>query len=808
MSLGRVYEWSLDPAHPLGGRVAVVTAPLRRLSAEDGANGLSGRYVHARNGGALPERDPATGAITTVAIGDAQPDREGNFLFEPGRGGGRMDKLALVGISDPEFRARYVAASHFGEVNTYFHVDRIAAYVADLLAALGAPSLPPVVAVASAHHAATEADGVRDGVRKNGRWLPFQGGHYRLPSHRYDVHEHAPLSADGEIHLGPGWRLVEHGALVEAAGGRYRANASHNAGIIYHEYGHHIARHTADFRANALHPPDQQDNRKTAMDEGTCDYWTAAMLGTPHIWAWHRRHDAHETHPRSLTSQKTMAAYDDSATADPHTNGTIWGAALWDLRTGMAARCPDGGRRADLLVLKGLLFMGQVGREGSGMTRRCIRQMREPFSMGLTMLLTAEEALYAGQYRDLIGETFAQRGIFLAYRRFAQRAARHGAVYANPGSMMEDTQSLLAAPNLLRHVTADEIPATADILSGATLEARLNASGEPPPSVIVVGDIMLGGRARQAVAAHGPDYPFAAILPLLRRAPIVLGNLEGPFARFAARTDRRYSYRVHPKLAMSLARAGINVVTLANNHLLDCGPAGVVETLDALACAGVAPLGAARTEAEAHTPVIRQGDGMRIGLLGYYWNRRCAASEDRPGCATDSPDRLQRDICALREQVDRVVVTFHWGVPYERVPADEDRAKAHLAVDCGADAVIGHHPHIIQPFEVYRACPIFYSVGNFAFGSGNSRAEGIAVGLRFEKQMTTATVFPLYIKNRDPRVDYQPKALGGDGARRILDQLRAISGENGPVLRTINDCGVIALPRGPMPCLFGDRANA
>src|SRR5947209_70307 len=112
-----------------------------------------------------------------------------------------------------------------------------------------------------------------------------------------------------------------------AAGGSYRHNASHNAGILYHEYGHHINRHTADFRANALRPPHRQVNLKTAMDEGTCDYWAATMLGTPHIWAWHRRHDHQEVHPPWLTSSKTMADYDQSPVADADANGTIWAAA-------------------------------------------------------------------------------------------------------------------------------------------------------------------------------------------------------------------------------------------------------------------------------------------------------------------------------------------------------------------------------------------------------------------------------------------------------------------------------------------------
>src|SRR6267143_1772185 len=355
------------------------------------------------------------------------------------------------------------------------------------------------------------------------------------------------------------------------------------------------------------------------------------------------------------------------------------------------------------------------------------------------------------------------------------------------------TVSPLALEALLRHVSFDEIPASADLLSGRGLEEQTSTLDEPPLSVIVTGDIMLGGRASKAVAEFGPDYPFEGVLPLFRRAPIVMGNLEGPFAEKSRKQQRNFSYRVDVSLASSLSRAGINVVTLANNHLMDCGRSGVLETLDALSNANVFALGAGTNERTAHEPVIRQAGTMRIGLLGYYWNRRTAATADRPGSAMDPPEALEADIRGLREHADRIVVTFHWGVPYEREPSSEDRAKAHFAVDCGADAVVGHHPHIVQPFEIYRGCPIFYSVGNFAFGSGNSRAEGLLVGLRFENTRTIVDVYPLYVKNRDSRVNYQPKVLTGKAAERVLSELARISGDSAALLRVQNGRGDIEL---------------
>ena len=347
---------------------------------------------------------------------------------------------------------------------------------------------------------------------------------------------------------------------------------------------------------------------------------------------------------------------------------------------------------------------------------------------------------------------------------------------------------------LLKFVPAHEIPSSEDLFSAELLESHLAALGDPPLSLIAVGDIMLGGRTRRRIREHGRDYPFSAVLPILQRAPIVLGNLEGPLAQKAQKQNRNFSYRVKPKAATSVLRAGINVVTLANNHLVDCGREGVLETLEALAAAGVTPLGAAANQNAAHEPVIREAGGVRIGLLGYYWNRRCAATANLPGSAMGVFEELETDIRQLRTRVDRVVVTFHWGRPYNPEPSPRARAKARFAIDCGAHAIVGHHPHIIQAFEVYRRRPIFYSIGNFAFGSGNSRAEGLMLGFRFEEARTLVNVYPLYVKNRDPRVNYQPKLVRGEAAERMLRRLIEISSRSGRQLKIERGTGKLDLP--------------
>jgi poly-gamma-glutamate capsule biosynthesis protein CapA/YwtB (metallophosphatase superfamily) len=776
-----VYTWRPDILAPLGGRVEKAIVPLADLEREPGgAPTLSGPFVRVRNAGWINEPAPSGDSWRAVPIGSAPSDLNGDFLFEPGRGGGRIDKVA---VADPDVRWRYIQSSHFGEVNTYYHLHRIATYIDALLTELSASGLPRVTAVVNAHHAATERDGVRDGVRGTNRWLPFQGGHYRLPSGRYGVAERDPIQPDGEIHVGPGWRLLDAGALVETAGGPYRANASHNAGILYHEYGHHITRHTADPRANRLRAPARQDNRKSALDEGICDYWTATMLDTPHIWAWHRRHDRDEVHPRSLCSAKTLDDFDASPTADPHANGTLWGAALWDLRTVLRTRDAAAGvRLADLLVLKTLLLLGEVGASGHAADRTeaaAIRRMRSDYAIALGALLRADDQLYEQRHRDAILECFGRRRIHAAEPAMGAR------------SLKTSTAAVLRA---LPRIAPDQLPVHEDLCSAGDLEDYLGRQGEPMPSVLSVGDIMLGDRATKTIDREGADYPFRAVMPLLASSAVVVGNLEGPFARTTGREERTYSYRVDPALATALRRANFVAVTLANNHLTDCGRAGVLETLEVLREAGVGVVGAGVNERAAHRPFIHQIGRWRVGFLGYYWNRRTAAGTGLAGTARDTREALAADIGALRNEVDRVVVHFHWGIPYQRDPLPEDREKARFAVDCGADVIVGHHPHVVQPFEVYRGRPIFYSVGNFTFGSANSHAEGLIVGCRFLADETIASVYPVYVKNRDPRVNYQPKVLRGAAARRALRHLVDLSGAHGRLLALQEAHAVLRIP--------------
>lgn len=275
------------------------------------------------------------------------------------------------------------AARAFGLVNTAHHVGRGLERVASLL---GRP-LPPLTVRVGCH------------AEERPRWA---GGHYRLPAHRYaDLAEaEAPLPT-GEVHLGAG------GRLRPIDGMRYRAAPAHNVAIALHELGHHLCRHTADFRANERRPPGRQSNRKVALDEGTSDYLAAVLLGTPDIYGWHRGGiPSSQPARRRLDGRLTMADFSGGRGADPHADGSIWAGALWALRSTAARRGTDPSA-VDRVVLHGL---ERVGSSGSDEPPAELCRRRRRFAVALEALLEVADGR-GGGLADLAERTFAARGI-------------------------------------------------------------------------------------------------------------------------------------------------------------------------------------------------------------------------------------------------------------------------------------------------------------------------------------------------------------------------------------------------------------
>lgn len=317
--------------------------------------------------------------------------------------------------------------------------------------------------------------------------------------------------------------------------------------------------------------------------------------------------------------------------------------------------------------------------------------------------------------------------------------------------------------------------------------------------ISAVGDIMLGGSAGPELAMLGYDYPFVKVGPLLRESQVVFGNLEGPLTHGGeAAEDKQFVFRSPPdKVIPSLKRAGFNVMSLANNHSLDYGWPGLQNTLDALDGAGIARAGAGRDLAEARRPAIVRVEGWRVAVLAYSntFPESFYAEDDRPGTAFGHEDHVREDVAKALKQADIVLVSFHWGQEGKTELRDYQRLLGRAAIDAGAHAVLGHHPHILQGIEVYRGRPILYSLGNFAFGSYSRTATRSAIAyLVFDEgRLTRLELLPVNVDNVE--LNFQTAPLEGAEASAVIAGLQALSRPLGTTIEARAGRGLVHLAR-------------
>jgi poly-gamma-glutamate synthesis protein (capsule biosynthesis protein) len=327
---------------------------------------------------------------------------------------------------------------------------------------------------------------------------------------------------------------------------------------------------------------------------------------------------------------------------------------------------------------------------------------------------------------------------------------------------------------------------------------------QPVPAefrIAAVGDIMLGGTATPELRKYGYDYPFELTTPFLKQAQIVFGNLEGPLtAGGTSETNKQYIFRSPPdKVAPALARAGFNIVSLANNHMLDYGPQGLEDTRSALDKVGIQTVGAGRNLAEARASAIIMTQGMSVAFLAYsltfpeeFW-----AGANKPGTAFGHERYVREDVAAARRRADIVVVSFHWGTEGKTELRDYQIGLARAAIDAGASVVLGHHPHILQAVERYRQGVILYSLGNFVFGSYSSTATRSMIALITfrDKQLREIRLIPINVKNAE--VVFQPQPLTGPDAVEAMAQVQQLSLARGTVLEYRDDSAILTLSEQP-----------
>ena len=267
-----------------------------------------------------------------------------------------------------------------------------------------------------------------------------------------------------------------------------------------------------------------------------------------------------------------------------------------------------------------------------------------------------------------------------------------------------------------------DVPDTS--IDSETESAKPDAQ-EPKEDVTLLfaGDLFLTDILQEKYDRNGISAAAAPeLLDVTRGADIFMLNQEFPFGTTGeAVEDKEYTFRVDPKYVSVLPELGADIVTLANNHMLDFGREPLRETLSALDGAGILHVGAGLNLAEASSLKTIEAGGWTIGFLGatrvipeHSWT----ASRSNSGLFTTyDPTKLLEEIQAAKETCDYVVVYVHWGVERNTEPEDYQKTLARQYIDAGADAVIGAHPHVLQGIEYYHGKPIFYSLGNFIFAN-------------------------------------------------------------------------------------------
>jgi poly-gamma-glutamate synthesis protein (capsule biosynthesis protein) len=272
--------------------------------------------------------------------------------------------------------------------------------------------------------------------------------------------------------------------------------------------------------------------------------------------------------------------------------------------------------------------------------------------------------------------------------------------------------------------------------------------GTPRFRLLAGGDVCPILRLEAPLAAGRVDEIFAGSRALLQDADLAVINLESPLCRVNTPIAKcGPNFRAAPAIARTLREAGVDVCTLANNHILDQGAEGLAETLAALDSAGVQHLGAAPTTAAAAAPLRLTAGGGRLTLLNFAEGEYSRSRHGRPGAAPIETLANTHAVSAAAAQADWVVVFLHIGVEQVLFPSPFLRQRCRALIAAGATAVIAHHPHVPQGIEVWQGAPIVYSLGNLLFDWHEPEPETdssflLELGLGAPREVASLAVHP------------------------------------------------------------------
>lgn len=308
-----------------------------------------------------------------------------------------------------------------------------------------------------------------------------------------------------------------------------------------------------------------------------------------------------------------------------------------------------------------------------------------------------------------------------------------------------------------------QVEVTRGIVGGTILPASVILSQKQPATVLVFGDMMLDRNVRKQINANGYEYPFAKIKDLLNGNDVVVANAEGPFTSNKSVTlgikDAPLTFTFDPKILPTLKNLGFTLLGQANNHTLNFGMAGFRQSTSSIETAGLNWFGDPRNKEVK--PYITEVKGQKIAFIGYH------------EFAYQGLNNVLQAIRDVKNKDVFVIVSPHWGEEYNMSFTSAQQKTAHAFIDAGADAVIGTHPHVVEPVEIYNNKIIFYSLGNFVFDQWPTgpTSKGLAVKISLTPYSATYDLFPISILRQ------QAALMTADDGQKELDLINVSNGQ-------------------------------
>ena len=344
------------------------------------------------------------------------------------------------------------------------------------------------------------------------------------------------------------------------------------------------------------------------------------------------------------------------------------------------------------------------------------------------------------------------------------------------------------SPNTPASTTAPALPANPTFARTPSRPTRtLAPTSTPTPQIttlLFTGVIVPARCVQAALDANGnPDHPYEEVRHVIQSADLAIGTFNATMSDQVEHTGCAKTYQLvgSPANADAMARAGFDVMSVATNHIKDCGlmkswcDYAFFDTLDNLRRVGIQPVGAGEDLEQALQPVVVTVNGVRYGIVSLgdsKLSETVFAAEGHPGIARLTEENIKAALAAARQVADVVIAMPHWGSEDNGIPSWVQREQAQMLVSAGADLVVGNHTHVVQAIQELDGVPVFYGLGNFVFDQDlRDHRQGVILVVKFlGTQYLGYELIPTHV-DRDGRVHIADP----EEAAEILERIEQIS---------------------------------